>query len=505
MDLYPAKSKSLSPIRADKNISEILFNELICKDAYNVMTSLLFYFFQCNQNNLFGFGVLDPYKFSKQMGFSPEFLRRRHPEPAQLKNMSKEQIGKLYQDEEKNPENRIYDSILENALFSLTQPIVFSSGAKLVTFDDGVKYMNKISTFQFLSEISCQFGKSPSGKGKDKIIYQYALNSQLINNLNHYYFHDYLEDFISIRKAGNNLDSLYLFLKNQENHESAKFNNVVRFNMDILCEKLNLSPNYSSKDKKRYLSRALDKILQHTHFKFSYNWVSAGGNARWKYVPEFTFPKKFANTNELIQFNEKEKRVMFEQSLLHQLLTLFRYLYASKSNSIEFQSYFLSWLMDNQKDYKEKSHAFDSAGISLYGKFPPTHENSRYDFFNKIQTATTLREIFPLIPSSNFDEVDSPQLMPSSEPVLLNKPIPPQNNISEKKEKTKNNCYDWLVKHGFGKTKAQSCIDNPETISLFFKWKAKHLIDNQLASGHLSSKDMKPLFYSELKKNNLRI
>lgn len=500
MSLNLTLNDNLSLIRIDKNIAQIILNEIISKDDYHIVTAVLFYIFHSNQNNLFGFGTIDPREFSSKMDFKEGYLRRKHENPLQIKNLSPEEIEQLYADEKENPENRIWDSILENAFYILTQPITFSEGAKTVGFDNEEKYYSKISTFQFLTEISCCFVKRKD-KRKDKIVYHYKLNPLVINNLAHYYFNNYLEDLISIRKISRNLTSFFLFLKDQENFETSKFNRLHTIDFDTCVEKLNLNPETSEKEKKRTINNALKKIANHTHFKFDYKWIPKKQTSRWDYLLELKFPVKFKDTHELVKHNQEEKRRIFEEYLLFELLSIYKHLYSRNVNIDNLQSLFFDWLIDMKANYKEKQHAYDRATLRLYGKLSDIHDDQRFSFFSSLaQPQNSFETIFPNLNPLNFGGI-------SDDSTTLNQLSQRANNnqIEEFTPQKRQNCIDWLVDKGFSKEQAENCANNDSTIRLFFKWKYTHGFDNLLETGRKTKLDAQKLFFYELKKNKLKI
>ena len=498
------QKSNLNMIRADKNIANII-SKLMEKDSYNVVVSLLMYFYHCTQNNLFGFGVLDPQNFGEVMGFTPEFLRMKHPDPIQprVENWSKDEIKRRYELEKKYPEERIYDSLLENALYILTQTVNLSKGAQLVSFDEGVKYMNQIKSFQFLTDIACVYDRSKS-RGKPKIFYQYALNPQILNNLNHFYFDEYIEDFVAVRKAGKNLDGLYLYLKNQENFTTGNLENTFRASLDVLADKLQLSEKYEQKYKKREVKRAIEKILKVTkNFSCSLDWESAGKNARWQYIPVITFNSRFKNNQQLVEYNKEAKEVMLQQAIFYEFLELFKNLNGSiiEADNKTKQKHFKEWFFNSEIDYKEKLHAYDNGILKISGKFPSNHEEIKQSFFSQVFAKNaSLPQCFPNIPSSNFfPENISTKLLNTSGPET------DKNSSPSFSDERQTRCYKRMTDWGFPSKQARNCAENEKTMSLFFKWKADSGIDSHIKNGRITKEEAKKMFFGELKKNDLKI
>ncbi len=382
MDLLQPISRSF---RIDKNMAYNIedFSE-------NVARSLVIYFSFSYQSNFFGFGTFDPEDFGKKMGYDLSYLQRKHANPIQFKGLSKEEIAALEKDEKKHPENRLFDSILENALYFLTEPIRFRKGGKIAYWKDGDRFYSEIGSFQYLKSISCQFTKGKSGKGKDKILYNYTVSPEFLTNMNNFYLSGSIQSHIALRKHG--LDDLYFYLKNSQNTHQAKFENELHLKFDEMVSLANISENYNKADKKKYLKKAFQTINDKSELKFDFDFVS-GGTSRWKYVPKITFVNNYITKADFEEHKEQEKRTIHSQLMIHEFRSMFQQLLPAKFHNANRVDNFLNWLTSDSFK-KEKELAYDNAYLKTYGSLNRYHEDSRRSFFRSIKGKSSLHEIF---------------------------------------------------------------------------------------------------------------
>lgn len=382
MDLLEPISRSY---RIDKNMA---FN--IEDFSENVARSLVIYFSFSYQSNFFGFGTFDPEDFGRVMGYDLSYLQRKHPNPLQLKGLSKEEVAALEEDERMNPQNRLFDSILENALYFLTEPIRFRKGGKVAYWQDGNRYYSEIGSFQYLKSVSCQFTRGKGGKGKDKILYNYTVSDDFLSNMNNFYLSGSIQSHVALRKNG--LDDLYFYLKNVQNSMQARLENEKLLKFDELVSLANISQNYNKADKKKYLKKALKTINDKSELKFDFDFV-AGGSSRWKYVPKITFHNSFITQADLAKYQETQKRVILSQCLIHEFRSMFQQLQPSKFHHAKRVDNFLAWLVSDAHQ-KEKQLAYDNAYLKTYGSLNRYHEEGRRTFFFSLKGKASLHEIF---------------------------------------------------------------------------------------------------------------
>jgi len=385
----------VNSFRIDKNMAYNIedFSE-------NVVRSLVIYFSHSYQSNFFGFGTFDPEHFAKTMGYSLSYLQREHSNPIQFKGLTSENIKELKEDERKHPENRLFDSILENALYFLTEPIRFRRGGKLSYWKDGGKYYSEIYSFQYLKSISCQFTRSKKGKGKDKVLYNYTVTPEFLNNINGFYLTGNIQSHIKLRKHG--LDDLYFYLKNVQNSLEGKLENSIHLRFDDLATKAKLSEKYSKPEKKRHLGLSLKKINDQSEVKFRFDFIK-GGNSRWAYVPHITFENKIITAAQKNKHIDVEKTIISDQILIHEFRGMFQMLAPNRFYHAKRVENFIQWLK-SEIHVKEKLLAYDNAYLKTYGKLHHYHENSRHSFFKNIKSMHSLHEMFPSIPVSVENE-----------------------------------------------------------------------------------------------------
>lgn len=260
-------SKDNQIFRIDRNISQFPIKiQQAYGDDSELIFSLLCYFAKQYQQSLFDFGVLDPVEFAKEFKYSRGFLRMVHKSPRELKGLKSQQKEELYRLQEENPisgDYKIFDSVLENALYLMyTQAVVFGSTAQFNVLKDGdtITQVN-LQSIRFLNELKIILRKSP--RGKSKVYYQYTLDESFINNLNLLYC-SVDTGLIKLRRSG--LTALYLNLSNLKNIFISKGvnNDVVEFN--YLCSLANINIK-NIRDRKQRLKQAIQKINDETLLK----------------------------------------------------------------------------------------------------------------------------------------------------------------------------------------------------------------------------------------------
>lgn len=395
----------LAPIeqsyRIDKNMpynTEVFSSD----DEVNVIKSLILYFSYSYQTNFFGFGSFDPHDFAKVMDYKIKGLFKKAKNPIQFKGLSDIEIEKLKEQERKNPEKRIYDSILENALYFLLEPIKLERGGKLAYFKDGYRYYSEVVSFQYLKSIACQFGRGKGNKGKDKILYHYSLTPELLSNINGFYLKTDIKSHIALRKQG--LDDFYFYLKNVQNSYQAKLESKIFLNFDDCVKKARISLYYNQKtntynkaEQKRALIKALNDVKAKSDLKFDFEFVK-GGNSRWAYVPCLTFNNDIHTQKQLEEHHIQEKRTISHQLLAHELREMFEYIFPNKFYHKDRVENFFDWLKSDANE-KEKIHAYNNASLKAHGSLKNYHETYRNRFFQSLKNSNSLEDIFFSIPT----------------------------------------------------------------------------------------------------------
>lgn len=265
-------------VRIDKNLDfNFLFFQDFSKDDTDLMYMLLIYFAQQRQQDLFGYGILDPITFCKHFNLNLNHIAwTKHKEPRQLKNNKIEDLNKV-----KQP---IYDTVLENALYCLyTNIYEFSESYSFLI--KGGKYGNKekLSSIQFIKELTRV--DVPVGK-TTKRTYHYVLSQEFINNLSFIFFKINIISFSQSFKKS--YQGLYLSLTNKYNEMYSMNTRVQELEFDDLKKTLKIDSE-NAVYVKRKISKALTDVLNYDDLKdkFSYEWIRKP-NHKYKYHIKLT-------------------------------------------------------------------------------------------------------------------------------------------------------------------------------------------------------------------------
>lgn len=391
--------KSVTPpelFRLDKNIAHNIRDFRAFDEDKQIIKALITYFAYNLQTDLFGYGILDPASFGKKMGFSTNWLRSKHPNPACLKDMSKKEVAKTYHNQEAFPnhkEYRIFDSILENALYILRyNRIRYTSSAS--SFQKDGEHLTKISLdeVQFLSELSIVFRRTKAGR--TKIVYTYRLADSFINNISNYYLKSNTESLKVLRKPS--LDELYLYLKNLMTTFAVK--GLIRefSNFKLLCDLAYIS-DAEPKHRKKRLTQAFVKIASQTELNVALNWHKNG--ARYAYTPEIEFQQEdISNMKESSTINTERQKILLH-NINYELTKAYRgHVMVNDMGQTIDPDDLLRWL--KQKKSNELSIYLDLAVINTFKELPDWHWNTRKIFFDSLKTAKVLGDVlnFKLCP-----------------------------------------------------------------------------------------------------------
>jgi len=402
-----------SSVRLDKNIATsidmIWMDELgLSQEDKSLIKSILYYICVERQTNLFGYGTLDPANFAKAMDYSEGHLRKPHPAPLQLRNLTVEEREKLKEYEKEHPEKKLMDSYLENALYVLhTQTMQFRQGAKEIIFtDDGsiAKYTTLSNTYVFLPSLKVIMLKR---RGEAKITYDYAVNSKFTNNLSLYFLKFSKDAVISLRRSGK--DDLYLHLKDVKDALFSKKQSKEVYdrsqNFEFLCNKAQI-PLYKKDDTpkdnriiKRELNDVLSMINEKTDLKFTVKWAKKQLKSRWNYEPHFYFEEvegydpKLIYRNMLITSEKRhERNTIFKENLLFELLETCRR-YVDLSNIGEgVEALFFLWLTSD-RNINEKRLAFQNAQYLTFGSLHQNIEEMTKDWLTSLDSLQKLEDI----------------------------------------------------------------------------------------------------------------
>ncbi len=386
-------------IRVDRNVAYNITDFSKLDEDASLVKSLIYYFCHTYQNNFFGYGIFDPAHFGKLLNYSTNYLHATVDNPVQLQNKTIEEINSLKIAEKEHPSQRIFDSRIENALYLLsTQAISFSNDGRVREFDnDTGYYFRKIKSMVFIEELEIVFTRPKSGRGKEKILYNYQLNKEFIKNLSNFYLKANAQSFIKLRKS--NFDDLYLHLVTAKANLATQNIYEYRPKFDNLWSILGKHRN-EKREQKRALKNAILKIQKETELEFDIQWERSP-NSKFAYQPVFKFKNDYKNSNEKEEAIKIERRQIFSQNLIHELLEIMKKVQASKYHSRKREEHFLSWIRNNKINLREKGLAYEQAQLKTYLKLPKNIDYYKSSFFNNIKENSTFEEIFDCIKLDN--------------------------------------------------------------------------------------------------------
>ncbi|MDR2909972.1 MAG: hypothetical protein LBV47_01195 [Bacteroidales bacterium] len=402
-----------STIRLDKNIAAsidmIWLDELgLSQEDKSLIKSIVYYICVERQTNLFGYGSIDPAHFAQVMNYPEGYLRKPHADPLQTRYLSDQEKQARKVIEQKNPENKIMDSLLENALHILhTQAMQLKVGAQEVVFeDDGAtsKYIALSNSYIFLTELDVITIKK---KGKPKIMFRYKVAPKFTTNLSLYFLRFSLDAFICLRRSGN--DDMYLHLKELKEIFLMKKKNGQDYergqNFNFLCNKAQISfftkegKEKDNREVKRGLNDILELINLKTDLKFLVVWVKKYPKSKWKYEPEFYFTEveTFDKRSFRQQVNEskekiEEKGVIFKENLLHELLDTYRNHNNVSGITEGLEQLFYLWVISN-RNTNEKGLAFQNAQYKTFGALPKDIDEIKKEWLSSLESLRELGEV----------------------------------------------------------------------------------------------------------------
>ncbi|MDR0572362.1 MAG: hypothetical protein LBG48_05935 [Rickettsiales bacterium] len=396
MDNASLKNVISTVVRLDKNIAHNIdcFGGLM-EEAAHVTIQLVYHFCETYQNNIFGFGILDPDEFANKYQLDKHNLKRKAKDPVQLQGKADAEIKAMYARQANDPSSRVFDSILENALYILlSRNIVLTRGGKKVVQGQGTGTYGKVGTqeevvydklisIQVLQNLEVVFKKSR--RGEQKVLYYYVLNPDIIGNLTEYFLVSNKNNLISLR--GNKTERLYLFLVNLRDsmfvHGQTSTTIESTPSFLELCHVAGVDTVYksgvkagSAKDAKyvkRDLKQKLDYLIAHNedkNFSFTYHFVHGKPGHRWAYVCLFDFALRHENSVKEKEWRHSERKSIYINNIFYEFLDYFKKLnsrtYASYCNNPDMlQNVFLRWLKSDVH-IEEKTLAYRNAYFKTY-------------------------------------------------------------------------------------------------------------------------------------------
>lgn len=323
-------------ISLDQNVANnILDLAQFGKEDVQLIKSLIFYFSFSFQNDIFLFGTLDPYDFAQKFNYQPGHLRKRHKNPEQLKNLSKQQIDELYKLEKEDPSQRVFDSILENALWLLGNKTIHLQKGKKLPNNSEHQYSSSVKFIKFLDDFSVYFNRKSNYA--DKVLYTYSLTPMFAENLSSLYFNAKPKSLIRLRKP--KLDDLYIYLTNLKSIlqlKGLKTTSDVHF--EYLCKLANIKIT-EPKDRKKKFNKVFKTIQERSELKVSLSWIK-GPNMSYAYQPLI----EFDSTTNISSSSEQEKLTKFDNLLKHSLTKVFERLHPDFVQHNNYKQNILRWI-----------------------------------------------------------------------------------------------------------------------------------------------------------------
>jgi hypothetical protein len=365
----------------------------------NLLRSTLYYLCYSYQHNLFSYNVVDVSDFATVMGYSPTFLRTRHPKPLFVEEMQgwpAEQRTSYLADG-----YCTYATNFENALYSLYKKEVYLTyGAKFYNKTDKEQKFTasenvRMQVLRSLQQVTVRSGRTR----QEKKVYSVELDDRFIHSLTKYFIRGNRNMLVTLRKS--KLDIMYLKLLQQREH--SMFLNQPRVQMEdfgTLCRWAGVPVSKKdgaavpAKKRKQLLIGALERLRAETDLGFTYD-VSATRGQRWPYT--FTLQFDFSQTvqEKNREVVEKDMDCIFLESLQRELFVLWKMLKCEGVNPLLLgKEGFYQW-MSTDCDKEEKKQAYLLTCAKIYGKAAGGSRGnywSRESNFERFYSAALRRE-----------------------------------------------------------------------------------------------------------------
>jgi hypothetical protein len=338
----------------------------------NLLRSVLYYLCYSYQHNLFSYTVVDARDFAEVMGYSPAFLRTRHPHPLFLEEMQgwpAEERGSYVAEG-----YCTYATNFENALYSLYRKEVYLTyGAKFYNKTDREQVVAASENMRMAVLSSLRQESVRSGLTRqEKKVYSVTLDERFVHSLTKYFIRGNRNMLVALRKS--KLDIMYLKLLQQR--ERALFQNNPRVqveNFEMLCRWAGVAAAKKdgsaapAKKRKQLLVSALERLRSETDLGFSYA-VSATRGQRWPYTFTLQFDFGSSAQEENREAAQRDMGCIFLECVQRELFALWRALKCAGMNPLcASRDDFLRW-MSADCDREEKKQAYLLTCAKVYGK-----------------------------------------------------------------------------------------------------------------------------------------
>ena len=340
--------------RFDKNLAHNTYDFDKYQEDATLIRNMVVYIAFSYQEDLWGYGTLDPAKFARHMGYKDHrSLYKKVPNPAQFRDLSPDEIERL----QNNPQEYVWDDQLDNALYKMAhQPLSLSFGGKAVA---GQSYV-RIDTMLILNSVSVYFDEH----NPQKRYYKYQASKEFINNLSRYFLTLDLKSFTQLRE--NRLQPLYLYLCNLRETLRLK-NEVGTPHFDLICKYANIydqEPKYRKKNVNKKLATINRKAPE-----LGLVW-------RWEKNGRFYYKL-------VIYFEESEPANLsansfFSRVLVRQLYYEYAKFYPENFSQEQYRNQFQRWLAGTQKDHEIKRSVICNVILQHYGETVDAYDNRMF-------------------------------------------------------------------------------------------------------------------------------
>ncbi|MFV0531120.1 MAG: hypothetical protein ACK5MD_06740 [Flavobacteriales bacterium] len=356
------------------------------------------------QRNFWGFGILNPKEFAKEWKFTTNYLRSTAPYPYHYKVLTKglnssesdihiENFKKLEKENPEDPSFRVWDSLLEDALYRLANlNIQLRRKGEIYKLNKEKSVLNTdtVGSIQVLKKVTAIYKKSQ--RGKSTILYDYDVDEDFLINISRLYIKAD-EDVIFKLKNSNvkNLDTFYLFLINLRDDIEAKGTNIATPYFNIL----QINHYTNQRNKKQYINKRIESIIKNVpEFIEKFEWIKESKNSKYPYQPQITFYSKFSSSLFKKEYHSFEKNQKFNTIMSNELKKFYDLITAQEKRSMEG---FLEYLSD-AKFEQERKMAFGYANIILNGtvSYSKKEEEMYKEFIKRLLNNQSIYDLSPL-------------------------------------------------------------------------------------------------------------
>ena len=366
-----------SSLRVDKNMAYNISDfKRYDKMDQIVIKNLIIYMSLTFQKNLFNLVEIDPKDFIETMKLNRSSLIQEHKNPLfyKINSKSKEELKALELKHGRLSKYRIWDSVLENALFILQYENIISSYAQNTNTVERVS----ITSFSYIKSLHVTYKKT--GKTK-KIVYEYEPSDEFELSLKKFFFNITVENFVKLRSS--NLEDCYLNLINRIQSENYKNNNRITFALQNFAELLNVKHDTIHQEKgfsniKKNCARKFNTkfipIVQKEIPNISLKWIK-GPNSKFTNLADISWLK--LNPKLLKDHNNKIYDDLFFTEFFKDLSVYYENNHQRFESDLDLKfNGFIDWMM-SYEDIEIKQSKYVSVFANIKGKIDNLEQKAR--------------------------------------------------------------------------------------------------------------------------------